>query len=76
MTHIVQVLGEAVRHVSPAFQSAHPEIPWHEILGMRNRIVHDYMNVDEDIIWEVVQQDLPPLVEVLKNIIPPEEKGI
>jgi uncharacterized protein with HEPN domain len=70
LTHIIQVLGEAARHISPAFQEAHSEIPWHEILGMRNRIVHDYMSVDEDIVWEVVQQDLPSLVAALGKILP------
>jgi len=72
LTHLIQVLGEAARHVSPAFQEAHPEIPWHEIMGMRHRIVHDYMSVDEDVVWEVVQQDLPSLIAALGKIVPPE----
>ena len=73
LAHIIQVLGEAARQVSPAFRDAHPRIPWREIVGMRHRIVHDYMNVDEDVVWEVIRQDLPPLVAVLKKIIPPDE---
>jgi uncharacterized protein with HEPN domain len=74
LTHLVQVIGEAARRVSPVFQEAHPEIPWHEIIGMRHRVVHDYLNVDEDIIWEVVHQDLPALVEALIKSMPPEER--
>jgi uncharacterized protein with HEPN domain len=73
LTHIVQILGEAARHVSAEFQLAHPEIPWHEIIGMRNRIVHDYLNVDEDVVWEVVRQDIPGLVAALTKIYPAEE---
>lgn len=46
LTHLVQVIGEAARKVSPTFQNEHPEVPWRRIIGMRNRIVHDYMHVD------------------------------
>ncbi len=74
LIHIFQTIGEAAQHVSPEFQEAHPEIPWHEVIGMRNRLVHDYMNVDEDVIWEVVQQDLPPLIQALITIVPPDKK--
>jgi uncharacterized protein with HEPN domain len=72
LTHIVQMIGEAADHVSDDFRGKHSEIRWHEIIGMRHRIVHDYMNVDEDVVWSVVQFDLKPLVTILKNIIPPE----
>lgn len=73
LTHLVQVIGEAAQRISPEGQKAHPEIPYHEITGTRHRIVHDYMNVDEDIIWQIVTQDLPPLIEALEKIVPPEE---
>jgi uncharacterized protein with HEPN domain len=73
LIYIIQILGEAARQVSPEFKAAHPEISWHEIIGMRHRIVHDYMNVDEDVVWEVVWQDLPRLVAILMEIVPPEE---
>jgi uncharacterized protein with HEPN domain len=72
LTHLVQVIGEAAQQVSKEFQSAHPQIPWREIIGMRHRIVHDYLNVDEDVVWEVVHSDLPQLTSILKNILPPE----
>jgi uncharacterized protein with HEPN domain len=72
LTHLVQMIGEAANHVSENFREVYPQIPWFEIVGMRHRIVHDYLNVDEDIIWEVVRQDLPGLVTVLKGIVPPE----
>lgn len=68
LTHLVQVIGEAARKVSPEFQQAHSEIPWRRIIGMRHRIVHDYMNVDEDILWEVVSSDLPALLPKLDKL--------
>jgi uncharacterized protein with HEPN domain len=70
LTHLIQTIGEAAQRVSADFRLTYPQIPWREIVGMRNRIVHDYLSVDEDIIWEVVQQDLPPLVSLLEEIIP------
>lgn len=69
LAHLVQVIGEAARRVSPDFQSEHPEVPWNEIIGMRHKIVHDYMDVDEDIVWAVVSNDLQPLIEKLKGFL-------
>jgi uncharacterized protein with HEPN domain len=72
LTHLVQMIGEAAQQVSLPFQDTYPLVPWRKIIGMRHRIVHDYLNVDEDIVWQVVQDDLPSLVSVLRNILPQE----
>ena len=69
LAHFIQIIGEAARRVSPDFQSAHPEILWRQIIGTRHRIVHDYMNIDEDVVWKIVQDDLPDLVGSLKILI-------
>ncbi len=53
LIHLVQVIGEAARQVSREFSDGHPEIPWADIIGMRHKVVHDYLSVDEDIIWQV-----------------------
>ncbi len=70
LTHLVQVIGEAAQQVSKEFQAAHSQVPWREIIGMRHRIVHDYLNVDEDVVWEVVKDDLPRLASIITNILP------
>ncbi|MFO7693926.1 MAG: HepT-like ribonuclease domain-containing protein [Vicinamibacterales bacterium] len=70
LTHLIQVIGEAARRVSPEFSAQHPEVPWQEIVGMRHKVVHDYLGVDEDIVWQVVTQDLPPLIVSLEKILP------
>ena len=70
LVHLVQVIGGAARRVSADGQQAHPEIPWREIIGMRNRIVHDYLGVDEDVVWEVASDDPPSLIAVLERIVP------
>jgi len=72
LTHLVQVIGEAARKVSDEFRGQHPEIPWRKIVGMQHRIVHDYMRVDEDILWQVVTDDLPSLLLQLENMLPDE----
>src|SRR5581483_6529068 len=72
LAHFVQVVGEAARKVSNEFQERNSQIPWHQIIGMRHRIVHDYMNVDEDVLWEVVKHDLPALIQDLDKIVPTE----
>lgn len=70
LTHVIQVIGEAARRVSLSFRERYPQIPWDAIAGMRNKIVHDYMDVDEDIVWDSVVHELPLLVAELKRIVP------
>ncbi len=68
----LQVLGEAARQVSEVTRTAHPEIEWVTIIGMRNRVVHEYFRIDFDLMWRTLQEDIPVLVERLKPLIPPE----
>lgn len=75
LVHLVQTVGEAARHVSPGFQRAHPEIPWGNIIGMRRKVVHDYLHVDHDLVWDVVTADLPPLLVRLEKLVPPDGAG-
>lgn len=66
----VEVVGEAASRVSRTLRDAHPEIPWSDIVGMRNRLVHDYQNIDLEVLWSVVTTELRPLVERLSSLIP------
>ncbi len=61
-------LGELCRVVDDAFAKAHPEIPWREMYGLRNRIVHDYEGVNLMLVWEIISEDLPKLEKVLLHI--------
>jgi uncharacterized protein with HEPN domain len=70
LAHLIQTLGEAARHVSAEYQTEHPEIP-SSIIGMRHKVVHDYLYVDYDTIWDVVTVDLPELITKLKDLAPP-----
>jgi uncharacterized protein with HEPN domain len=68
LAHLLQIIGEAARRVSSEFRRAHPKIPWSAIVGMRHKVVHDYMNVDEDVVWDTVTNELAPLVSELERL--------
>jgi uncharacterized protein with HEPN domain len=72
LAHMIQMIGEAAGRVSSQTQTANQHVPWPEIIGMRHRIVHDYMNVDYDIVWEVATRKPPGLVEQLHPIVLPD----
>ena len=68
LIHLIQTIGEAARQVSREFCSNHPDIRWADIIGMRHKVVHDYLGVDDDIVWKVATDDLPRLVTTLETI--------
>ena len=68
LIHLIQTIGEAARQVSREFCNNHPEIRWADIVGMRHKVVHDYLGVDEDIVWQVATEDLPKLVTSLEAL--------
>ena len=70
--HLIEVIGEASRTVSEAFQEEHTEIPWQSITGTRNRLAHGYIDIDLDIIWTIVKKDLPSLIRQLRRILKDE----
>lgn len=63
----LQVMGEAVKRISPETRAAHPDIPWKDIAGMRDRVVHDYFGISLDIVWDVVVDHIPPLLAKLQR---------
>jgi uncharacterized protein with HEPN domain len=68
----IEIVGEAAGRISTDCKSKYPEIPWVQMIGMRNRLTHAYFEIDLDIVWEVAIHDLPPLVAQLEKIIPLE----
>jgi uncharacterized protein with HEPN domain len=69
LVRLLEILGEAAKNVSEDFRQAHPEIPWRQIGGTRDRLIHGYFDVDLDIIWLIVTSDLPSLIRHLKNAL-------
>ena len=68
----IEIIGEAAGRVSDETKSTFPNLPWSEMVGMRNVMIHDYDDVDMVIVWETVQNDLPPLISALESTLPPE----
>jgi uncharacterized protein with HEPN domain len=74
MVHHLMIIGEAVRAIDPAFKQKHPAVPWRQIAGMRNIIVHDYFRVNRDIVWETVTKDIPSLKgQILSTLASPPD---
>ena len=65
----IEIIGEAGARVSAEGRAEVPQIPWTEIVAMRNRLIHGYFDVNLDIVWETTQKDLPPLVDTLRSIL-------
>ena len=65
----LQVLGEAARKVSGPLRGSHPEVPWHQIAGMRNKVVHEYFVVDLEVVWETATSDIPAIRGALARIL-------
>ena len=72
LVRVVQIIGEAASHVDESVREGHPAIPWAQIISMRNRLVHAYHDVNMDIVWKTVQEDLPQLVERLEQTLSSE----
>ncbi len=68
IVHHLQILGEAAYKIPPAFRKHHPEIHWDSIQGMRHILAHDYFQVDLEVVWGVVEKDLPDLKQKLQDI--------
>ncbi|MCD6455249.1 MAG: DUF86 domain-containing protein [Methanophagales archaeon] len=73
LVHLLEIIGEAAVGVSAEFRTKYPNVPWNEIVGMRNRLIHGYYDIDLDIVWRTVEEDIPPLVTELEKIIDNEE---
>ena len=74
----LEIIGEAAKRLPEDFKTRHPEIAWHRIVGLRNRIVHNYFGIDLDIVWEILQRELPELKEKISGLraVPkPKESG-
>jgi uncharacterized protein with HEPN domain len=69
----IEVIGEAVKKLSSEMKTGHPEIPWKDVAGMRDKLIHDYFGVDLDAVWDTVDKDIPRLKDKIRAIIETEE---
>jgi uncharacterized protein with HEPN domain len=64
----IEIIGEAASKISKDCRQACPEIPWADVIGMRNRLIHAYSDIDPDVLWETVTDDLPSLIPTLEKL--------
>jgi len=69
LIRLLEIIGEAAGVVSPELQQAHPEVPWRKMVGLRNRLIHGYFDVNLDIVWDTLRQDLPALAGTLARLL-------
>ena len=69
LVRLIEIIGEAATQITKEFQQAHPNVPWPLIVGMRNRLIHAYFDIDLDRVWDTITDDLPPLIHQLENIV-------
>ena len=70
----LEIIGEASARVSKDFRKKHPEIPWREMVGLRNRLIHEYFRIDYDAVWDTIHKDLPQLIEIIQPLVPKEDE--
>lgn len=68
MRHL-EIIGEAANNLDKEFQKQNPSIPWNVIIGLRNVVIHDYMDIDINIIWQIITQDLKPLKKQILELL-------
>ena len=68
----LEIIGEAVKNLSASLRNSNPDVPWKNISGMRDKIIHHYFGLNLEIIWAVVKKELPNLLERISQLIPPD----
>ena len=69
LVRLLEIIGEAARGISTEFRQAHPDLPWKSMVGMRDRLIHAYFDVNLDVVWQTVTEDLPSLIGQLEKIV-------
>ncbi|MBS3802789.1 MAG: DUF86 domain-containing protein [Candidatus Thermoplasmatota archaeon] len=69
VVHLLEIIGEAGNQISEEVKEQYVDIPWKRIIGMRNRLIHGYFDIDLAIVWKTATEDIPPLIEEIKNMI-------
>ena len=71
----LEIIGEATKRLSPSLRTQYQEIPWRRIAGLRDVLIHDYMGVDLDAVWQITQQQLPDLKQTIQLILQRDDEG-
>jgi uncharacterized protein with HEPN domain len=71
----IQIMGEAASRITLEMRETHPDIPWHEMIGMRHRLVHDYAEIDLQRVWDAARISVPDLIVAIEPLVPPDAGG-
>ncbi|MGD0201982.1 MAG: HepT-like ribonuclease domain-containing protein [Bryobacteraceae bacterium] len=74
LVRCIEIIGQAATKISAEMRAEHPEIPWADMIGMRNRLVHAYFDVDLGRVCDTLTADLPPLIDQLERLLSPQER--
>ncbi len=69
LVRLLEIIGEAARGTSVEFRQEHPDLPWKSMIGMRDRLIHGYFDINLEVVWKTVTEDLPPLILQLEKIV-------
>jgi len=69
LVRLLEIIGEAARGISQQFRDVHGDLDWKKMVGMRDRLIHGYFDVNLDVVWGTIKDDLPPLIEKLEKIV-------
>ncbi|MBU4245953.1 MAG: DUF86 domain-containing protein [Nanoarchaeota archaeon] len=72
----IEIIGEATKNLSDNMRKKYPDIPWKDMAGMRDKLIHSYFGVDFDAVWETAENDIPTLKGKIQNIIKAEEDNV
>jgi len=70
LVRLLEIVGEAANRVPPEDRGRYSNIPWYEIIGLRNRLIHGYDSVDFDVLWQIIHEDLPVLIAARRDMVP------
>ena len=65
----LELIGEAATHVPPDVRAGAPDVPWRLVIAVRNRLIHGYLGIDDDTVWSILRDDLPPLRDALRRLL-------
>lgn len=68
LVRLLEIIGEAANLVSKEFKAEYQDVPWSHMISMRNRLIHGYFDINNDIVWDTIKSDIPPLIKILKEV--------